>query len=245
MQPAPLKLSEGNDASASRNASPSPALTRSALGVTSVIKVGVLALQGAFVEHIEMLRRLGVEAPAIRLPAELQGLDGLIIPGGESTTICRLMASYNLREALKGLAEAGLPMLGTCAGMILLAARAVGLAEGPLGVMDIKVRRNAFGRQVDSFEVDLRIPALGDAPFHAVFIRAPFIEAVGPGVEVLASLPEGIPVAARQGNLVVSAFHPELTTDLRFHRYFLNLVESRRRPGKGERPRAGSRKMGA
>lgn len=208
-------------------------------------KIGVLALQGAFIEHIQMLRRLGVEAVDIRLPGELEGLDGLVIPGGESTTMCRLMASYSFREALKGLAEAGLPMFGTCAGMILLATRAVGLAGGPLGVMDIAVRRNAFGRQVHSFEADLPIPALGEPPFHAVFIRAPFIEAVGPGVEVLASLPEGTPVAARQGNLVVSAFHPELTTDARFHRYFLSLVERHQGPGGATCLRSGSKKMGA
>lgn len=188
------------------------------------MKIGVLALQGAFVEHIERLQRLGVEALPVRLSSELQGLDGLIIPGGESTTIGRLIMNHSLLEAMRGLVREGFPFWGTCAGMILLAKRAQGLNLESMGAIDIEVRRNAFGRQVDSFETDLMIPALGAAPFRAVFIRAPVVEKVGPGVEVLARLPEGICVAARKGKIAVSAFHPELTEDLRFHSYFLRIV---------------------
>jgi len=187
-------------------------------------RIGVLALQGAFAEHIAILRQLGAEAVPVRLPEELQGLDGLVIPGGESTTISRLMASYNLTEPIKRLGQDGLPILGTCAGMILLAKRVCGLDQHPIWVMDIEVRRNAFGRQVDSFETDLAISALGGQPFHAVFIRAPWIEKTGPGVEILARLPDATAVAAREGNLVASAFHPELTADYRFHDYFLNII---------------------
>ena len=187
-------------------------------------RIGVLAQQGAFVEHMAMLCRLGVDAVAVRLPEELEGLDGLIIPGGESTSIGKLIRDYDLREPLRRLAEQGLPIMGTCAGMILLAKRVSGLNLEPLGVMDISVKRNAFGRQVDSFETDLEIPAIGAPPFHAVFIRAPYIERVGDGVDTLAWLPNGIGVAARQGNMVALAFHPELTNDLRLHDYFCGVV---------------------
>ncbi len=189
------------------------------------MKVGVLALQGAFIEHMAMLHRLGVETLPVRLPEELQGVQGLIIPGGESTTIGRLMQNHNLKEAMYSRALQGFPIWGTCAGLILLAKKALGLNLESIGMMDIEVRRNAFGRQVDSFEIDLPISVLGEMPFHTVFIRAPIIEEVGAGVEVLARLPEGICVAARQGNLLACAFHPELTEDLRFHRYFLDIVE--------------------
>mgnify|MGYP005845713503 CR=1 FL=1 len=188
-------------------------------------RIGVLALQGAFTEHIEMLRRIGAEAVPVRLPRELEAVNGVVIPGGESTTIGKLMVRYELAPALKKLIADGLPVLGTCAGMILLAREVTDLNEYSLGVLDISVRRNAFGRQVDSFETDLPMPALGGSPFHAVFIRAPWIERVGKGVEVLASLPDGRPVAARSGNLVAAAFHPELALDTRFHRYFLNIVD--------------------
>jgi pyridoxal 5'-phosphate synthase pdxT subunit len=189
------------------------------------MKIGVLALQGAFREHIEALRRLGVEAVEVRLPEQLEGLDGLIIPGGESTAIGKLAVKYGLQEAIARYAQAGRPVYGTCAGMILLS-RDVGRDQPLLGVMDVKVERNAFGRQLDSFETGLDIPALGDEPFPGVFIRAPKIESVGRGVDVLAKLPGGEPVAARQGNMLVTAFHPELTDDLRFHRYFLAMVEA-------------------
>jgi len=188
-------------------------------------RIGVLALQGAFIEHIAILRRLGAEAVAVRLPGELEGLDGLVIPGGESSTIGKLMHLYGFNVPLQRLLADRLPVLGTCAGMILLAKQVIGLGGYSLAAIDIKVRRNAFGRQVDSFEVDLQIPVLGDPLYRAVFIRAPSIEDVGCGVEVMASLPDGKPVAAREGNTVVAAFHPELTGDSRFHAYFLSLVD--------------------
>jgi len=187
-------------------------------------KIGVLAQQGAFVEHIALLRRLEVEVVPVRLAGELEGLDGLIIPGGESSSIGRLMQEYALAEPVSRLAEQGFPIMGTCAGMILMAKRVSGLNLEPLGVMDIEVKRNAFGRQVDSFETDLEIPVIGEPPFHAVFIRAPHIEKARDGVEILARLPNGIGVAARQGNMVALAFHPELTNDLRLHGYFLGIV---------------------
>jgi 5'-phosphate synthase pdxT subunit len=193
------------------------------------MKIGVLALQGAFIEHISFLQQLGVEAAPVRLPSELGSLDGLIIPGGESTTILNLMQSFNLIQPLKELSQAGLPILGTCAGMVCLAKKvsnSVNSNMETLAVMDMEVRRNAFGRQIDSFETELPVPDLGDEPFAAIFIRAPVIERVGPQVEILAKLPNDIAVAAKQGKLVVSVFHPELSHDLRFHRYFLKIVAS-------------------
>ncbi len=194
------------------------------------MRIGVLGLQGDYLEHHQALRRLGVETVDVRLPQHLEGVDGLIIPGGESTTIGTLAERYGLMEPLRQMAEAGVPIWGTCAGMIFLA-KDVGRSQPTLGLMDIRVRRNAFGRQIDSFETDLEVPALarvGDPrPFHAVFIRAPLIEAVGPGVEVLARLEDGAVVAAQQGHLLATAFHPELTGDLRFHQYFLEIVRQR------------------
>jgi 5'-phosphate synthase pdxT subunit len=187
-------------------------------------KIGVLAMQGAFVEHMAVLRRLGVEAVPVRLSGEFKGLSALVIPGGESTTIGKLMREYSLVDELRKLISKGFPVMGTCAGMILLAKQVQGLKQHTLEAMDIEVRRNAFGRQVDSFETALDIPVLGQPPFPAVFIRAPWIEKVGEGVEVLASLPDGTAVAVRQGNLVATAFHPELTEDLRLHDYFLSIV---------------------
>jgi 5'-phosphate synthase pdxT subunit len=189
------------------------------------MKIGVLALQGAFVEHEKILTRIGVEAVEVRLPQHLEELDGLIIPGGESTTIGKVARQWGLLEPLRAFAQSGHPLWGTCAGMIFIARDVVdGKPDQPLlALMDVTVRRNAFGRQVDSFEADLEIAALGDEPFHAVFIRAPFIERVGEGVEVLAKLEDGAIVAVRQGNLLATAFHPELTEDDRFHRYFLSL----------------------
>jgi 5'-phosphate synthase pdxT subunit len=186
--------------------------------------IGVLALQGDFREHRQVLEGLGTVVPEVRLQKDLEGLDGLIIPGGESTTIVRLMRTSHLLEPLRKLAADGFPIWGTCAGMILLAKRLDDTGMPALEAMDIAVRRNAFGRQVDSFEADLPVPVLGDPPFHAVFIRAPVIEDVGPGVEVLARLPGGTPVAARQGRLLATAFHPELTRDDRFHRFFLRRI---------------------
>jgi 5'-phosphate synthase pdxT subunit len=188
------------------------------------MKIGVLAAQGAFAEHIETLRKLDTEAQPVRLPEHLLQVDGLIIPGGESTTISKLLNAYDLMPVIKRLAAAGMPVLGTCAGMILLAQHIAGDYTPTLELMDITVRRNAFGRQVDSFEADLDIPALGNEPYPAVFIRAPYIEAAGHGVDVLATLADGTIVAVRQGSLLATAFHPELTDDLRFHRYFLDMV---------------------
>jgi 5'-phosphate synthase pdxT subunit len=187
-------------------------------------RIGVLSLQGDFLEHIQVLERLKAEGREVRQPRELEGLDGLIMPGGESTAISRLMAEFALLEPLRKLAEKGLPLFGTCAGLILMARKATDLTLETLRLMDVEVKRNAFGRQVDSFEAEVAIPALGDAPFPAVFIRAPIIEKVGPGVEVLARLPEGWPVAIRQKNLLACAFHPELSRDPRFHAYFLNML---------------------
>ncbi len=184
-------------------------------------RVGVLALQGDFAEHLQVLKDLDVEGVEVRLPQDLERVDALIIPGGESTTMCRLMDLYHLGEPLKARVHAGMPVWGTCAGMIILARELTEDRPKPLGLVNIVVTRNAFGRQIDSFEEDLHIPALGDEPFRAVFIRAPSIREVGEGVEVMASLPDGTPVAARQGRILVTAFHPELTNDTRFHAYFL------------------------
>ncbi|GAB4418683.1 MAG: pyridoxal 5'-phosphate synthase subunit PdxT [Anaerolineae bacterium] len=188
----------------------------------SDIRVGVLALQGAFIEHEKMLQQVGAQAIEVRLPWHLDGLDALIIPGGESTTIGKLAVDFGLLEPLREFARHK-PVWGTCAGMILLA-RDIGRDQPLLGLMDITVSRNAFGRQVDSFETDLHVPALGPEPFHAVFIRAPLVTRVGEGVEVLARLEDGGIVAARQGHWLATAFHPELTGDSRFHRYFLQEV---------------------
>jgi len=190
------------------------------------VRVGVLALQGDFAEHIQVLRRLGVEAVEVRKPSDLEGVNALIIPGGESTTIGRLLTLSGLRPEITGRALEGMAIWGTCAGMILLGKEADRLLEAPLGLIDIKVERNAFGRQVDSFEVDLEVPKLGGRPVRAVFIRAPVVREVGPGVEVLARLPDGTPVAVQQGKLLGTAFHPELTDDTRFHEYFLSLAEN-------------------
>ncbi len=198
------------------------------------MKIGVLALQGDFAEHIQILKSLGVEAIEVRKPEQLQGLDGLIIPGGESTTVGKLATEYGLMEPMRKMAQSGKPVWGTCAGMIFLAKDA-GRPQPLLGVMDVSVKRNAFGRQVQSFEQDLDIPELGkvengkqpNRPFHAIFIRAPLIDSVGRGVKVLARLEDGTIVAARQGNLLATSFHPELTKDARFHKYFLEQVARR------------------
>jgi 5'-phosphate synthase pdxT subunit len=190
------------------------------------MKIGVLALQGAFIEHISIMQQLGVEASPIRLPNELNGLDGLIIPGGESTAILQLMKSFSLIQPLRELAKAGLPILGTCAGMICLTKKVSNHDMETLAVVDMVVNRNAFGRQIDSFETALPIPVLGDKPFPAIFIRAPFIEEADAKVEILARLPGGVAVACKQEKVIATAFHPELSDDLRFHRYFLRIVAS-------------------
>ena len=191
------------------------------------MRIGVLASQGAFAEHIAMLHQLEVEVLPIRLLQELRGLDGLVIPGGESTSISKLMLDYNLMSEVRNLARNGLPVFGTCAGMILLANEISDSDVEPLRVMDITVRRNAFGRQRDSFETELSIPVLGEKPFLGVFIRAPIIVRANKEVEILAKLANGTSVAVRQGKLLASAFHPELTDDLRFHQYFLDIVAGR------------------
>jgi len=192
------------------------------------MKIGVLALQGDFAEHIVMLRGLGVETVEVRLAEQINGLDGLIIPGGESTTIGKLATDFGLMEPLRsfGLRRS---IWGTCAGAILLS-KDVSREQPLLGLMDIKVARNAFGRQVDSFEADLDISELKqatgtDEAFHAVFIRAPIIESVSEDAKILASLPDGRIVAAQQGHFLATSFHPELTGDSRFHEYFLSLVD--------------------
>lgn len=192
------------------------------------MKIGVLALQGDFAEHQVMLETLGAEVVQVRLPEHLTGLNGLIIPGGESTTIGKLATAYGLMEPLKTFGKTQ-AIWGTCAGAIFLAKDAH-RPQPLLALMDIVIERNAFGRQVDSFEVDLQVPGLSpdekqDAPFHAVFIRAPLIESVGKGVEVISTLEDGRIVAARQGKLLATSFHPELTRDNRFHRYFMELAK--------------------
>jgi pyridoxal 5'-phosphate synthase pdxT subunit len=192
------------------------------------MKIGVLALQGAFIEHIKMLEKLGVTAVPIRLPADLEGLDGLIIPGGESTTIGKLAVQYHLIEPLRQFALEK-PVWGTCAGMILMA-KDIGRDQPLIGVMDIVVERNAFGRQIDSFEVDLDVHVLANgsgpaAPFPAIFIRAPRLVAANGAAQVLAGLADSTAVAAQEGHWLVTSFHPELTDDDRFHRYFIGLVE--------------------
>jgi len=192
------------------------------------MKIGVLALQGDFSEHISMLKRLKVEASEVRLPDHLNGLDGLIIPGGESTTIAKLAVAYNLMEPLQLFGQRH-AIWGTCAGAIFLS-KDISRDQPLLGLMDIKVERNAFGRQVDSFETDLDVPELKQAtgtksPYHAVFIRAPIIESVSGDAKVLATVPDGRIVAAQQGHLLATSFHPELTNDTRFHEYFLSLAD--------------------
>ena len=190
-------------------------------------RVGVLGLQGDFQEHLEVLRRMGVDAVDVRKPEQLDGLDALIIPGGESTTIGKLADLYGLTDAIRERADEGMPIWGTCAGAIFLAKRVPGRPQTLLGLMDITVERNAFGRQLDSFEAELDVPKFGEKPFHAVFIRAPKIAAAGDGVDVLSRLEDGTIVAAQQGKLLATSFHPELTSDDRFHRYLVDLIERR------------------
>ena len=191
-------------------------------------RIGVLALQGDFEAHLKMLAELGADARAVRLPEHLAEIDGIIIPGGESTTIGKLMIVYDLHEILQKKIQEGVPVWGTCAGLILLSKETDNALAGQplLASMDIRVRRNAFGSQRESFETDLSVPALGEAPFHAFFIRGPSIEWVGPEVEVLATLDDGTIVAVREGPLLGTAFHPEVAGDPRFHQYFLRIVQS-------------------
>jgi len=188
--------------------------------------IGVLAVQGDFIEHQHALESVGVDAPEVRLPHQLDGIDGLIIPGGESTTIVQLIDIYGFRSVLEKAAGDGLPIWGTCAGMIVMAKSLSDRRPDPLKLMDIEVSRNAFGRQVDSFEADLSVTGLDETPFRAVFIRAPVVDEMGPDVEVISKLDDGRPVAVRQGALLATAFHPELTGDSRMHRLFADMAES-------------------
>lgn len=206
--------------------------------------MGVLAVQGDFAEHAAMLRRaaeqleVDVRVREVRQPRDLAGLDGLIVPGGESTTIGKLLVAYGLEQPIREAAGRGLPVWGTCAGMILLARDVLGgVPDGQLGLMDLSVRRNAFGRQVDSFEADLAFRGL-DRPVRAVFIRAPLVERVGDTAEVVAALPDGRVVAARQGHLLATAFHPELTPDPSVHAWFLRELVL---PARAAEPAAGAR----
>jgi 5'-phosphate synthase pdxT subunit len=198
-----------------------------------IVKIGVLALHGAVIEHIEILRKIGVEPVTIRLPEDLNGVAGLILPGGESTTMRKLVARWNLREPIMALAASGAPILGTCAGMIVVAKEIAGGDEPVFPLLDVTVERNAFGRQLDSFETELPMPIVGDRPVHAIFIRAPIIERVGPGVEVLATLPDGRVVAVRQRNVIAIAFHPELAGETRIHRLIATMAAEYSDPAEG------------
>jgi pyridoxal 5'-phosphate synthase pdxT subunit len=200
--------------------------------------IGILSVQGAFVEHAEMLASIGVRPIQVRLPSHLVGLSGLILPGGESTTMRKLVDRWGLRDPILEMARRGVPMLGTCAGMILLASRISDGDEPVFPLLDMTVKRNAFGRQLDSFEADVEVPVLGDAPVHGVFIRAPLVESVGPGVDVLARLEDGRIVAARQGKAMATAFHPELAREPRFHRLLATMAGAFAEPaeGTGRRP---------
>jgi 5'-phosphate synthase pdxT subunit len=198
-----------------------------------IVKIGVLALHGAVIEHIEILRKIGVEPVTVRLPEDLNGVAGLILPGGESTTMRKLVARWNLREPIMALARSGAPILGTCAGMIVVAKEIAGGDEPVFPLLDVTVERNAFGRQLDSFETELPMPIVGDRPVHAIFIRAPIIERVGPGVEVLATLPDGRVVAVRQRNVIAIAFHPELAGETRIHRLIATMAAEYSDPAEG------------
>ena len=197
------------------------------------MKIGVLALQGAFAEHVAVLRSIGVEAVEVRLPDHLEDVDGLVLPGGESTTMRRLIDRWGLRQPILDLAARGAPLFGTCAGMIVLSRDIAGGEDPVLPLLDVTVERNAFGRQLDSFETELVVPLLGDTPVHAVFIRAPVIERVGDDVDVLARLDDGRVVAVRQRNVIATSFHPELAGETRFHRLVATMAAEHADPGEG------------
>ncbi len=190
-----------------------------------MVRVGVLAVQGAFIEHSHALERVGLQPVEVRLPEQLNHVDGLIIPGGESTTIVQLIDIYKFRDSLKAKSNNGFPIWGTCAGMIVMASQLTDKRPDPLKLMDIVVTRNAFGRQVDSFEADINVAGMNDGPFRAVFIRAPIVTKVGRDVEILSQLDNGNAVAVRQENLLATAFHPELTNDSRMHLLFAKMIE--------------------
>jgi 5'-phosphate synthase pdxT subunit len=197
------------------------------------MKIGVLALQGAFAEHVAVLRSIGVEAVEVRLPQHLEAVDGLVLPGGESTTMRRLIDRWGMRQPILDLAARGAPLFGTCAGLIVMAREITGDEAPILPLLDVAVERNAFGRQLDSFETELEVPLLGATPVHAVFIRAPVIERVGPGVDVLARLGDGRIVAVRERNVIATSFHPELAGETRFHRLLAMMAAEHADPGEG------------
>ena len=197
------------------------------------MRIGVLALQGAFREHLDTLAAIGVEGVRVREPADLEGASGLILPGGESTTMRQLIERWGLRQPILDLAERGAPIVGTCAGMIVLSRDIVGDEPPILPLLDVSVQRNAFGRQLDSFEAELSVPILGDTPVHAVFIRAPVIDRTGPDVDVLARLDDGRVVAVRERNVIATSFHPELAGETRFHRLLATRAAEHDDPGEG------------
>ena len=197
------------------------------------MKIGVLALQGAFREHLDTLETIGVEGVRVREPADLAGISGLILPGGESTTMRQLIERWKLADPIIALADRGAPIFGTCAGMIVLASEIAGGEPPILPMLDVTVERNAFGRQLDSFEAELEVPVLGGTPVHAVFIRAPIIERAGPEVDVLAKLDDDRVVAVRQRNVIATAFHPELAGETRFHRLVATMAAEFDDPGEG------------
>lgn len=203
-----------------------PAIERTSDRAAGRTRIGVLALQGDFAEHLAKLRDHDVDAVEVRTLAQIDDVDGLVIPGGESTTIARLLIAFDMMEPLRERIRAGLPTWGTCAGAILLADDVPDLDREPIGVMDMTVDRNAFGRQIQSFEADLDIAGMDGPPLRAIFIRAPVFRRVGEDVEVLAALPDGRIVAARQGHLLATSFHPELTDDSRMHRYFAEMCRA-------------------
>ena len=197
------------------------------------MRIGVLAVQGAFAEHLTVLGAIGVEGVEVRLPSDLDGIAALILPGGESTAQRRLIDRWGLRQPILELARSGTPLFGTCAGMILLARDIVDGDEPVFPLLDVAVRRNAFGRQLDSFEAEIDVSMLGDQPVHGVFIRAPIVERTGPGVDVLATLDDGRIVAVRERNVIATAFHPELAGETRFHRLVATMAAEHDDPGEG------------
>ena len=197
------------------------------------MKIGVLALQGAFREHLRTLGAIGVEGVPVRLPHDLEDVAGLILPGGESTTMRQLIERWGLHQPILDLAASGAPLFGTCAGMIVLAREIAGGESPILPLLDVTVERNAFGRQLDSFEADLSVPVLSDHPVHGVFIRAPVIERTGPDVDILARLDDGRIVAVRERNIIATAFHPELAGETRFHRLVAAMASEHDDPGEG------------